>query len=63
MFLDLAVCSGARYIVSGDDDLLRLKKYPGGEIGTRTVLPTLLDVQAQDAAPETPGLSLIFETA
>ena len=32
MFLELAVCAKASYIVSGDDDLLRLREYPGGKI-------------------------------
>lgn len=34
MFLDLAVFCDAHYLVSGDDDLLRIKSYPGGVIVT-----------------------------
>lgn len=30
MFLDLAVSNGARYIVSGDKDLLAVGSFPGG---------------------------------
>lgn len=32
IFLDLAVSTGAKYIVSGDKDLLVLETYPGGKI-------------------------------
>ncbi len=32
MFLDLAVSTKAKYIVSGDKDLLVLEKYTGGKI-------------------------------
>lgn len=32
MFLDLAVTMGAKYIVSGDKDLLVLDKYVGGKV-------------------------------
>jgi uncharacterized protein len=32
MFLDLAVSSGAKYIISGDKDLLTVGSYPGGMV-------------------------------
>jgi putative PIN family toxin of toxin-antitoxin system len=32
MFLDLAVSAEARYIVSGDKDLLTVENYPGGSV-------------------------------
>lgn len=32
MFLDLAVSSAAKYIVSGDKDLLTIGDYPGGSV-------------------------------
>jgi putative PIN family toxin of toxin-antitoxin system len=32
MFLDLAVSSHAKYIVSGDKDLLVVRNYPGGMV-------------------------------
>jgi putative PIN family toxin of toxin-antitoxin system len=32
MFLDLAVSAEAKYIVSGDKDLLVIEEYPGGSI-------------------------------
>jgi|SRR5580704_11468196 putative PIN family toxin of toxin-antitoxin system len=32
MFLDLAVSANAKYIVSGDKDLLTIGSYPGGSV-------------------------------